>query len=463
MNSHKYPVKSFMAAAVIGVMSHHTAHAGAFALYTESSAAEIGNFAAGAAAEAADASTAWYNPAGLVLLKKQQAIISGVGVFPSSKLTGTSTFSAPESPSYIQSFTNLQGAENALVPALHYARPLGDSAAVGLSIVAPYGLSTRYKETSPVRYAATLTDLRTIDVSPDIAGKLNDNFSFGLGIDFQYAEVKFNGMAGVPILMFLNPAAVSATTFDSASTNQGYSFGIGFHTGLMGIFNQAHTRIGLNYQSKMGHQFNGRSTLSGPLSSETFPEFVTGESFGSNRLYSNDINLPDVLTLSAYQDINNQLALLGSVIYTGWSSFKTIELHNVVTGFETYNDISTPENYRDAWRAAVGLNYKIKDKWMMRVGGGYDQTPTVNSARDVRLPDANRWALSAGTHYQALPNLGIDVGYTYLFALNKPTVNTTTIVDADTEATYAVNATAKVNAQLVGAQLVWAIDGTKTA
>lgn len=455
MKKNLYPVKSLVGATVIAMMSSQVAHAGAFSLYTESSAAAIGNYAAGIAAEAADASTAWYNPAGLVLLKKQEMVFSGVGVFPSSKLTGTSTFATVDIPEvYVQSFTGLQGSEDAVVPAFHYALPLGERAAFGLSVVAPFGLSTQYGETSPVRYAATLTDLRTIDVSPDIAGKLTDNLSFGLGLDLQYARVKFNGVLGAPTLAFLNPLA-TPTTFDSTLDNEGNSFGIGFHTGLLGAFNDNHTRIGLNYQSKISQRFTGTSTLTGRLADTEFPASPTAV-FSDDLLYSNTVSLPDVLTLSGYQDVNAKLALLGSIVYTGWSSFKTIQLNNVVIGPSMLTDTVSTENYRDSWRVAVGANYHVTDKWMMRVGGGYDQSPTVDSERDIRLPDANRWALSVGAHYQPYPSVGLDVGYSYLFAGNNPLVNKTQAIGSTSS--YNVNAIANVHAQLVGAQIVWAID-----
>lgn len=452
------PVKSIVSATVIAMMSHQSIHAGAFSLYTESSAVAIGNYAAGVAAEAVDASTAWYNPAGLVLLKKQEVLLSGIGVFPSSELTGTSTFSTVGVPSYFQSFTNLQGAENAFVPAVHYALPLGERAAFGLSVVSPFGLSTDYGIGSPVRYAATLSRLRVIDLSPDIAGKLTDHLSFGAGLDLQWAQVDFDGVLGLPNIAFVNPDA-TPTTFDSTSSNRGDSIGFGFHTGLMSVFNDNHTRIGVNYQSKVSHRFTGTSTLKGRLADPdlTDPTAV----FSDNVLMSNPINLPDVVTLSGYQDVNSKLALLGSIVYTGWSSFKTIELSNVAAfnpnldpNQALVNSTAT-EHYQDVWRFAVGANYHVTDQWMMRAGAGYDQTPTVNSARDIRLPDVNRWALSVGTHYQVRPNLGVDIGYTYLFALNNAIVDKTQAFG--TETSYNVNAIAKVNAQLFGAQLVWAI------
>ena len=456
------PIRSMVSAAVISIIASSAVHAGAFSLYTESSAVALGNYAAGIAAEAADASTGWYNPAGLVLLGKQQVVFSGAGVFPSTKLTGTSAFSTVGVPPYVQSFSGLQGGKDAFVPSLHYALPLGERAAFGLSIVSPFGLSTQYDENSPVRYAATNTELLTVNVSPELGAKLTDNFAVGAGLDLQWAEVKFNRMLGAPatnqFIEEFNPNIFPAY-LDSLSYNKGHSFGVGFHAGLMTMFNDNHTRLGLNYQSKVKHSFNGYSQLTGRLADP----LITNSSavFRSNSLFSNDVELPNVVTLSGYQDVNDRLALLGSIVYTGWDVFKTIKLNNVAAFSsdlmeQVLVNSTTAENYRNSWRAALGANYQLNQQWKLRVGGGYDQTPTINSARDVRLPDANRWALSVGTHYQMRPSLGFDLGYTYLFAVNDPLVNKTELLG--TTSAYNVNAKADVHAQLVGLQVVWTID-----
>lgn len=479
------PIKTMASLAVIAMMTNQATNAGGFSLYTESSAAAIGNYAAGIAAEAVDASIGWYNPAGLVLLKNQQVLLGGVGVFPSSRLTGTSTYTSgiplPSVPAqnYTQNFTNLQTAKNALVPSLHYALPLNERAAFGISIVSPFGLSTDYPQNSHVRYSATLSKFETFNVSPEIAGRLTDHFSVGLGVDLQYARVKFNTMIGAPAyLQFLRSLnePVTPFTLDSSSNNSGDSFGVGFHAGVMFMFDDNHTRIGLNYQSAVSHQFNGTSRLTGPfadpLGNFSLPlEANPNAQFTSDALYSNPIQLPQVVTLSAYRDLNQKIALLGSVVYTGWHSFKAITLNNVAVGLpavpsgyivqKTY-DATTIEDYRDTWRFAVGANYHVNDQWMLRVGGGYDQTPTVNFARDVRLPDCDRWALSVGAHYQVIPSVGIDAGYTYLFASNNPNIDTTQVfTTTPIRTSYNVNATAKNSAQLVGLQVVWKIDQAK--
>ncbi len=477
------PLRTIVSTAVLSILATSAAHAGGFSLYTESSAAAIGNYGAGIAAEAADASTGWYNPAGLPLIREQQVVFGGVGVFPSSKLTGTSTFTTVSSTglpppfpasittNYPQSFSGIEGGENAFVPSFHYALPLGENATFGFSVVSPFGLSTDWGVASPVRYEATFSELLTANFSPELGAKLTNNFSVGAGLDLQYARVKFNRMIGIPTFL----SAVGADPFadDTLSYNKGKSFGVGYHLGAMGMFNDNHTRLGLNYQSKMRHKFNGYSQLSGPLATPNplllVNPVVPSSTIVNNNLTSNSIEFPDVLTLSAYQDLNEKVALLASVVYTGWSSFDNIQLNNVAAPNVTVNipgqigtvsqvsvSSNSPQNYKDAWRAAIGANYKFNEIWMLRVGGGYDQSPTNNIDRDVRLPDADRWALSVGTHYQARANLGVDVGYTHLFAASDPSINRTDGLAPGS--TYSVNAIGSVSADLVGAQIVWAID-----
>lgn len=471
------PIRKITSLAVLSLMSTHTAHAGGFSLYTESSAAAIGNYAAGIAAEGGDASIGWYNPAGLVLIKKQEALLGGVGVFPNIELSGTSTYTSPGLPLYRQTFSGLQGAESAGVPSFHYALPLNDRVTVGLSIVSPFGLSTNYGTTSPVRYEGTFTKLQTIDLSPELGGKITDHVSLGLGLDLQYATVNLNSVIGAPPAMnfylLQDPSLpLTPSTLDSTSNNSGDSFAVGFHAGALLRFNDEHTRIGLNYQSETRHQFTGTSQLTGRLADPTLfldEAWLANPNarFSTNALYSDYVNLPAIVTLSAYQDVNQQLAVLGSVVYSGFDTFNAITLHNVAVGtidIETFNSIQTTkdvtlnENYQDAWRVSAGANYRINSDWMLRVGGGYDQTPTVNAQRDVRLPDSNRWALSVGAHYQMRPSIGFDLGYTHLFAANTALLNSTLDLASST---YNVNASAQNSADLVGLQGVWTIDKGK--
>jgi long-chain fatty acid transport protein len=465
------PGKSLVCVAVLSALASLNAQAGGFSLYTEGSASAVSNYAAGIAAEGADASIGWYNPAGLVLIKNEQAVAGGVGVFPNASITGTSSFVTPGLPAYNQSFTDLDGGRNGFVPSLHYAKPLGERAVFGISTIAPFGLATNWEQNSPVRYSATHTKLLTFNVAPEMGVKVADNFAFGAGLDFQYAKVTFNRMIGTPTLLQVLPAVLGGTpyTMDSISDNRADSFGIGFHAGVMGMFNDNHTRVGINYQSRMNHRFDGQSKLTGRMAD---PTAVIGTgAFGNinsvyryNHLQSNSVSLPDIATLSIYHDVNDTFAVLGSVVYTNWNTFKEVQLNGVAAAgvgpapfrvVQTVVNSTAAENYQGAWRGALGVNYKANEKLLVKVGGGYDQTPTNNVDRDIRLPDADRWALSAGAHYQMRPDIGIDFGYTHLFGAEDSTINK---VEAVGTSTYTIRGTASASADLVALGLVWNMD-----
>lgn len=454
MKGMQKPMKTILSIAIVSLMGTGAAQAAGFSLYTEGSAAAEGNYAAGIAAEAADASTGWYNPAGLVLLHKQEVVFGGAGIFPDVTLTGSSTFNTSGASPFVQNFDRIHADKNAFVPSLHYALPLGENAAFGLSFIAPFGLATDWGQSSPVRYSATYTNLVATDISPELGVRLTDNLALGAGIDFQYVLVKFNSIVGSPqssLLFGQSPAFL-----DSLSNNRGHSIGVGFHAGAMAMSTDNHTRIGVNYQSRVDHKFEGRSRFTGRLAAAGFAN--PNALFQTDDLFSNTIQFPDVLTLSGYRDLNDKIALLGSVVYTHWNLFKTIELDNVAgttgTAPNRLNSTNT-EFYKDAWRFALGANVHLNERWMLRVGGGYDQTPTTDANRDIRIPDSSRWALAVGAHYDWRPNLGVDVGYTHLWTDATP-INKT--IATGSTSNFNINAEGNSSVDLVGAQLTWIMD-----
>ncbi len=452
-------IKQFFQLGLLPFVLSTNALSGGFSLYTEGSVSELGVFAAGSAAQAPDASIGWYNPAGLVLMPEDEIVFSGVGVFPSTTLTGASTYQTDGVPPYVESFDTLNGGRSAVVPALHLAHPLGERAVFGLSIVSPFGLSTNWGENSPLRYAGTLTELLTLDVSPEIGGYLTDHLALGVGLDLEWARVTFNAVAGSPAgLQYLESLGVPVTpTFlDSHSENTGDSFGIGFHAGLLALFNDEHTRIGFNFQSAIGHRFEGTSTLTGRLADQNLTDIAAV--YQLDTLSSNDIRLPNISTLSFYQDMTEHFVLLGSVVYTGWSVFKTTQLDDVA-GFDADTSLQAPitilteQHYRNAWRFALGALYDFNPQWTLRLGGGYDQTPTVDDERDARLPDIDRWAAAVGLHYQPRKTIGFDLAYVYLWGAGKAPAHKTQVFNAVSSVT--VDAWGRSHAQLAGFQAVW--------
>ena len=162
--------------------------------------------------------------------------------------------------------------------------------------------------------------------------------------------------------------------------------------------------------------------------------------------------------LSAYHDMNNRWAVMGSVVYTQWNIFKQLTLNNVVdSSLDGYDlvkqniDVNVPQNFHNTWRASVGTNYKLTDKWLVRTGVGFDESPTNNTDRNLRLPDGNRYAIAFGGRYQAKKDLALDAGWTHQF-IQTARINNT--ASQDTQSVY-VNGKSYSHADVLGAQLTW--------
>jgi long-chain fatty acid transport protein len=428
--------------------------AGGFQLY-EQNAVNMGDFGAGGAAIADDASTSFFNSAGMVRITNPQLVLSGDTITTKMHFTGSNiwntTAHSPLStpiPSFTQSGTADGGTFN-IVPALHFVSPLSHGWAFGFSLASPFGLATNYNTSSILRYSATESKVAVTDLSPSLAYCIGDGFSIGGGLDVEYMDAMLNSVAGLPGLA--QALQTTPTIYDSISNNHADGWGYGWHTGLLYQFSHA-TRVGLSYRSAVSFNLDGRSKLTGPLASP--PTFSSSSVLREEGL-DGDVTLPPSTMLSAYHDINCRWALDGTVMYTQWNKFnQVVRLKNVasVGGFPPVTmpiTVEIPEHFHNVWRFALGTQFQATRCFLLRAGVGYDQSPVGDTFRNIRLPDNNRIGLSVGAHYQATSILGLDVGYTHLFVKNAD-VNYTTITGSQIS-TAIGNFTS--NANLFGAQL----------
>ena len=123
--------------------------------------------------------------------------------------------------------------------------------------------------------------------------------------------------------------------------------------------------------------------------------------------------------LDASTSSNDQWDLMADVQWTGWSSIPELTF----TRDRRLRCCSaTPENLDDAWRVAVGANYRYNDQWKFRGGVAFDQTPVndTDRTRGCRTPTAGGSRSARST--SATPNCKFDAGFAYIFA-DSPSFN----------------------------------------
>ena len=343
--------------------------ASGFAL-TEQSASGLGNAFAGAAASAEDASTLFFNPAGMTKLPNRQVAGALHLILPSATYSDAIA-------------GNNEGGDAgslAPVPNFYYVMALSPATWFGLGVNAPFGLKTEYDPNWYGNTAAIKSDLKTINFNPSLATKLNDQLSVGIGLSLEYARADLSGFAG------------GAGILDV----KGDDWGVGGNLGLLYEMDNA-TRIGLSYRSRIKHQLKGDASFS------AIPAL--------NGDITADLTLPDIASLSIVRQISPDLSLLGDISYTTWSVFQKLAI--VRTSGATIT--STTEDWNNTWRFSAGATYKLNDALKLRGGLAYDQSPVPDARRTPRIPDNDRTWVALGVGYQASKSAVIDVGYAHLF------------------------------------------------
>jgi len=435
------PLLIALCAAGITVLSVESFGSG-FQLF-EQDGASVGNYHAGYAAEAADASTAFYNPAGITRFQNQQIVIAGVGVATNVKYKGTvavNTITTLDGQPQVFPVTS-QGGVFAFVPAVHYVTPLSERVGFGFSIDVPFGLKVDYGRSTQLRYASTLSSVQVIDISPTLAIKATDKLSFGAGPDIQSMRGEFN-----------QEGTLGGAELDSDGINSADDTGYGYHAGALYEFSPE-TRAGLSYHSQVVHHLTGTSDFTGPLARD---DGLTGPTHSQRALVN--ITLPPYTALSVFHKINPQFAVMASAVFTQWDTIQNLTLRDVagVSGTDRIANMTVviPQYYRNTWNLSVGGDYYATDKIILRSGIGFDQTPVSSTYRNVQMPDNNRYVVAVGGHYQATKSVGMDLGWMHLF-INKAHIIPPPQVTGS-EIAY-TNGSVTAGADVFSAQVTWDI------
>jgi long-chain fatty acid transport protein len=391
----------------------------------EQNVSGLGNSYAGSAAVAEDASTVFFNPAGMAYLPAgQKSFVVGLNAIkPSSKFSDGA--GASQHPLFQAPSTDNGGDAGSVgyVPNTYLVVPINQAISFGLGISAPFGLKTEYNNGWIGQFQAIKSDVKTININPSLSLKLNENVALGFGVDYQKLTGEFTSAANYAAIVYSLSAAVTPLTPTIASglngigkitgsdTAWGYNFGAIFRVSEA-------TRIGVSYRSAIKYHLTGTAdfTSAGPYDAYRISSFSPAR---GGAIFS-DIKLPDTLIISNLTHLNDKWDMVGDLSWTGWSKIPVLEFtYAGCTG--NYCSVSkTTENWRDTWRVALGGTYKYSDAMKLRFGVAFDQSPVKDQYRTPRLPDNDRTWISVGAQYALNKNSTFDWGYAHLFVKDAP-------------------------------------------
>lgn len=323
---------------------------------------------------------AYDNPARLTQVQGSQIILGGTWVGIDYDFTGTVG----------RNTGTASGDGTLLLPYFRYAKRFTDKFVMGIDVTEPFASDVNWPITSIAAPVSTHTKLTTVDVAPTLAYDLTQQLSVGAGPDVQYANAELDNLVSI--------RRVGTGEF----INQGTDVAGGWHAGVAYTVAKTHTVLGVSYLSRFIHRIVGEST------------FLNRESIGANTV----LNLPATTTLTLIQPLSQHWILAGTANYSQWEVLNNITLYNTALG----NLRPILFNYHNTWRYGLGGQYIFTNKWALKAGVSYDETPTFFPDRSLALPNEDLLGIKVGVHSQLTKVIGVDVDYGHSF-VDKEQIN----------------------------------------
>jgi len=381
-----------LAIGLFAIGTPQVARASGFAINSQSGSA-VGNAFAGAGATAEDASTIWYNPAGMTALSGTSMSLTANVIRTSYEFQNTGSTGAFALPGTGEGG---DGGVTALVPQGYISTAVGDNVRLGLAVNVPFGLKTEYDSGWRGQLVALKSEAKSYNISPSIAYKINDVVSLGAGVDYQYFSTTLTNYAG-PI--------AGVAELDAHDTGWGYNLGVMLNA-------SPSTRFGFTYRSQIRYDLQGTANFSG----------------GGGLLNSGahaDLTVPENASVNFYSSVSERWEVMASAVWTHWSRLQTLTVFRTSpSALGTTGSIvaQLPFNWRNTVMFALGANYKWSDKFKIRLGAFYDPATSNDATRTPRLPDERRILLAVGGRYSISDHDSLDFGYGHEF-INDAAIN----------------------------------------
>lgn len=344
------------ASAVAVFVSGSPARAGGLYL-GEYNISQTGTANAGAAAIAADASTAVQNPAGMTRLNGN-ALTLGAGAIASDVEfeTQSTVFSGGDG-----------GQQGGIAPLLNstYVQTITDDLKVGLGLYSISGSALDPDDDWVGRFAVQELELVTVSGGPSIGYQVADRLSVGGGVYVTYANIDYT-LAAPP------PGGTARVNVDADDV--AYSFSLGALYEL-----NERTRFGLVYLSETDIDLSGDVSI---------------DQIGVEVGLGLDLPLAQTVRGSIYHELNDQWALLGTLAWEDWSILEE-QLISTDAGSAVL-----PRNWEDTWHISAGVQYRPANGWLLQTGVAYDSSPVDAEDRTPDLPVDRQIRLAAGAEYE---------------------------------------------------------------
>ena len=329
-------------------------------------AAAIGAFG-GHRAFADDANATIHNSANLVDLEQPMLQINTTFGYGETEFHGAVGNDRTENPLFT-------------IPGFSVAVPFDEGKyAVGFASYVAYGRSVDWGDDG---YFAAIGapysgSMAVFDFTPNIAVRLTDSLSIGLGADIYYGQVEQK--------LFLAPGLLhSKLTADGTA--------IGWNAAITWKMTERQ-RLTATYRAPFTIKYKGENERSGLIN--------------ANSDISAKIEYPTIVGLAYGVEFTDTLRAELDFEWLEFSQYKNLTINDSGMAWPT-----AAQQLKDTWTIGIGGEWDFATNWTARTGFMYLRNPTPDDTYGPLGPDDNQGVISFGLGYENEKH-AVDVGYAY--------------------------------------------------
>ncbi|MGC9493558.1 outer membrane protein transport protein, partial [Vibrio genomosp. F10] len=349
------------------------------------SATGLGRAFAGDAVIADNASVMARNPAAMALFDDVELSLGFVSITSQIEVKDA-TYSqnnlllsqgAPLGTSYSDSSNYSDAGDTSFVPNIHLIVPVNDKFAWGVNAYTNFATKTEFDDSFVGTEYGGLTDVKSMNLGLAGSYRMNDQWSFGAGLDLIYGQGKLQRS-----LRAYNPATGDTLSTKEALNADADGWAVGFNIGTVYELDDKN-RFGFSYRYSPELKADGK--VNGVDDTLIMP-------------------LPDMAEFSGYHEIEDtKFAVHYSVQWIGWESFDVLATKKA----GTLNEYQ----WQNGMHYSIGGTYFLNQDWTLRAGYMYD-TSAQDQITSISVPDSDRQWFSAGFTYAIDAKSNIDFGFT---------------------------------------------------
>lgn len=283
----------------------------------------------------------------------------------------------------------------------------------GLGVYTPFGGAVDWGDQWPGKYELNSLQMRAIYIQPTISYKLTENLGVGGGFVYNIGLVDLT--RSLPVT--LPDGKPGKAELSGVGTGMGYNLGVHYNT-------ESNFAVSLSYRSKVVTKLkDGDAEFTVPPGLEaSFPTTT----------FKAELPLPASINLGISFPTSEKLDIAADATFIKYDIYKEL-------AFE-YKDpaiakTTQAKNYKNAFSAKVGANYKTTDNLDIRAGVGYVFTPVREAYVSAETPDNNRVMASAGLTYAVSNKWSITGAYVFQHLIKR----TVTSAETTMTGTYETN------------------------